>query len=54
MAGAVSIHAKGGALKGITHKVDEFRGEAEAAEGSENAGPRQIVIGLRNVIEYGV
>ena len=27
MAGTVGIHAKGGTLKGIAHKVDEFGGE---------------------------
>ena len=54
MAWAVSIHAQGGALEGIAHEVNELGGEAEASEGSKNAGPSQIVIGLRNVVEYGV
>ena len=51
---AVGIHTKSGALEGIAHKVNKLWGEAEASKGPENAGPCQIVIGLRNVIEYGV
>ena len=46
MAGTVGIHAKGGTLKGIAHKVDEFGGET----GRRRA---RKILDLGNVLEYG-